>query len=93
MEVPVLGIIENMSGMICPHCGKKIEVFRKGGGKKAAEVLHVPYLGEIPMDPDMVKVGGEGRPYILSHAESFARKAIEQIVREIVGTLKKAKDA
>lgn len=50
LELPVIGIIENMSGMICPHCGDEIDLFGKGGGKKAAEELDVPYLGSIPID-------------------------------------------
>ena len=62
LELPVIGIIENMSGMICPHCGETIDLFGRGGGKKAAEDLDVPYLGSIPLDPAMVKAGDEGRP-------------------------------
>src|SRR5512137_536069 len=57
LDIPVLGIVENMSGLICPHCQKEIDLFSKGGGKKAAEDLGVPYLGGIPVDPAMVKAG------------------------------------
>jgi len=52
-----------MSGMICPHCGEEIDLFGKGGGKKIAEELHVPYLGSIPLDIEMRKAGDEGRPF------------------------------
>jgi ATP-binding protein involved in chromosome partitioning len=84
LELPVIGIIENMSGMICPHCGDKIDLFSQGGGKKAAEDLGVPYLGAIPLDPEMVKAGDEGRPYILRHAESPAGKAVDAVMENLV---------
>ena len=71
LKVPVLGVIENMSGMVCPHCGEAIDVFSRGGGKKAAADLGVPYLGAIPLDPEMVKAGDEGRPMILQHTGSL----------------------
>ncbi|MFA5613190.1 MAG: Mrp/NBP35 family ATP-binding protein [Methanoculleus sp.] len=65
MGLKVLGIIENMSGMVCPHCGEEVDLFGQGGGKKAAGDLGVPYLGRIPLDPDMRKAGDEGRPFII----------------------------
>jgi ATP-binding protein involved in chromosome partitioning len=84
LELPVIGIIENMSGMICPHCGDTIDLFSRGGGKKAAEDLGVPYLGAIPLDPEMVKAGDEGRPFILQHAESPTRKAVDAVMENLV---------
>ena len=51
MKVPVLGIVENMSFFICPHCSERTEIFRHGGGRRSAEELRVPFLGEIPIDP------------------------------------------
>jgi ATP-binding protein involved in chromosome partitioning len=84
LDIPVLGIIENMSGMICPHCGETINLFSRGGGKKAAEDLSVPYLGEIPLDPEMVKAGDEGRPFILRHTESLTRKAVDAVMENLV---------
>lgn len=60
-----LGIVENMSGMVCPHCGVEIDLFGKGGGKKAAEELNVPFLGAIPLDPAIRQACDEGRPFIL----------------------------
>jgi Mrp family chromosome partitioning ATPase len=64
MGLPVIGIIENMSGMACPHCGKEIDLFGKGGGERAAEEMGVPFLGAIPLDPAMRKAGDEGRPFV-----------------------------
>jgi ATP-binding protein involved in chromosome partitioning len=82
--VPVIGVIENMSGMICPHCGGTIDLFSRGGGKKAAEDLGVPYLGAIPLDPEMVKAGDEGRPMILQHTGSPTGKAVDSVMENLV---------
>ena len=84
LEVPVIGIIENMSGMICPHCGDTIDLFGRGGGKKAAEDLNVPFLGAIPLDPEMVKAGDEGRPYVLRHADTPTWKAVDTVIENLV---------
>ncbi|MHB8163358.1 MAG: Mrp/NBP35 family ATP-binding protein [Methanoregula sp.] len=84
LEVPVIGIIENMSGMICPHCGDTIDLFGRGGGKKAAEDLGVPYLGAIPLDPAMVKAGDEGHPYVLRHADTPTWKAVDAVMEKLV---------
>jgi ATP-binding protein involved in chromosome partitioning len=84
LNVPVIGVIENMSGMVCPHCGGRIDIFSKGGGKKAAEELGVPYLGAIPLDPEMVKAGDEGRPMILQHTGSPSGKAVDEIMENLV---------
>jgi len=84
LELPVIGIIENMSGMICPHCGESIDLFGRGGGKKAAEDLGVPYLGSIPLDPAMVKAGDEGRPYVLRHADTPTWKAVDTVMKNLV---------
>jgi ATP-binding protein involved in chromosome partitioning len=80
----VLGIIENMSGMVCPHCGEVIDVFSRGGGKKAAAELGVPYLGAIPLDPAMVKAGDEGKPMILQHSGSLTSKAVDVVMENLV---------
>jgi len=84
MEVPVLGVIENMSGLICPHCGGTIDLFSKGGGKKAAEDLGVPYLGAIPLDPEMVIAGDEGRPIIRQHTDSPTWKAVNDVMENLI---------
>jgi len=84
LDVPVIGIIENMSGMVCPTCGTVIDLFSRGGGKKAAEDLHVPFLGAIPIDPAIVKGGDEGRPMILEHTGSPAEKAVDAVMENLV---------
>ena len=84
LELPVIGIIENMSGMVCPHCGDTIDLFGRGGGEKAAKELGVPYLGAIPLDPSMVKAGDEGRPYVLRHTDTPAWKAVDTVMENLL---------
>jgi ATP-binding protein involved in chromosome partitioning len=84
LELPVIGIIENMSGMVCPHCGEIVDLFGRGGGEKAAQELGVPYLGSIPLDPDMVKAGDDGRPFILRHADTPTWKAVDEVMENLV---------
>lgn len=64
LQIPVVGIIENMSGFVCPHCGKTTAVFREGGGKKLAETYQVPFLGALPLDPAVGEAGDTGIPYV-----------------------------
>ena len=84
LNLQVLGIIENMSGMACPHCGKSIDLFKEGGGNKAALELGVPFLGKIPIDPRIVVSGDEGKPFVVSQPDSEAGKAFMSIVENII---------
>lgn len=83
LNVPTLGLVENMSGMVCPHCGKKIDVFKQGGGEKAARDLQIPFLGAIPLDPEIVTSGDEGKPYVLDKPDSPATKVLSGIIDEV----------
>ena len=83
MNVPILGIVENMAGMICPHCGEIIEVFSKGGGEKVSDEMNVDLLGSIPLDPRKAADSDIGVPFITSHPNSPAAKAFSQIAAEI----------
>ena len=65
VQVPILGIIENMSTFVCSHCGKATDIFRHGGGRRAAETLGVPFLGEIPLDASIAAAGDAGRPVVV----------------------------
>lgn len=85
LNLKVLGIIENMSGMVCPHCGEKIDLFKEGGGKRAALELGVPFLGKIPLDPQIVSSGDDGKPFIDTQPGSEASKAFMKIVENIMG--------
>jgi Mrp family chromosome partitioning ATPase len=75
LKIPVLGIVENMSGMVCPHCSREIDLFKIGGGERAARELDVPFLGRIPIDPEMVELCDSGKPIVLNRPYSRARKA------------------
>jgi len=88
LSIPVIGIVENMSGLICPHCHKEISLFKKGGGEKAARDLKVPFLGRIPIDPEMVTDCDRGMPFVMAHPDSEAAKAFEKIAertKEYIG--------
>ncbi len=75
VNVPVLGMIENMSAFVCPHCGERSEIFKHGGGRRTAEQLGVPFLGDIPIDPAIVLGGDAGTPIVASHPDSASAKA------------------
>ena len=75
----VLGIIENMSGLICPHCAGEIDLFKTGGGKRASKDLEVPFLGAIPIDPNVVLAGDAGIP--IANLDSGSE--ISEIFREL----------
>jgi Mrp family chromosome partitioning ATPase len=85
LNIPVRGIVENMSGFICPHCGKRTDIFKTGGGEKAAGEMNVPFLGKIPLDPDIVALCDDGRPYI----EKYPRSEMSQAFSEIVAQCEK----
>ena len=83
VHLPILGIVENMSGMACPHCGKNIDVFKRGGGEAAAKQLGLPFLGRLPFDPRIVVGGDEGRPFAIDLPDSEAAKAFRAIAAEV----------
>ncbi|HEX8153045.1 MAG TPA: Mrp/NBP35 family ATP-binding protein [Thermoanaerobaculia bacterium] len=84
VSVPVLGIIENMSYYICRHCGEREEIFGHGGGRKTAEMLGVPFLGEVPLDPQVVVGGDTGAPIVMSRPDSTAAIAFRELAATIV---------
>lgn len=84
IKLRILGIVENMSGFICPHCGKPVDIFKKGGGQKLADELGVRFLGRIPVDPRIVDTGDAGKPLIAAYPESITAKAFEDLVRNII---------
>jgi len=89
LELDVLGVVENMSGMICPHCGEVVDVFGKGGGERIAKEHNVPFLGSIPLDPEMRKAGDEGRPFIIRRKESPSWKAIDTVMERLVSIVER----
>jgi len=80
LGVPVIGIIENMSGFVCPECGAKLDIFKAGGGKKIAKDLSVPYLGKIPIDPAICVGSDSGTPFVAEDPASPTAKAFEEII-------------
>lgn len=87
VNVPVLGIIENMSYFICRHCGQREEIFGHGGGKKTAGMLGVPFLGEVPIDPQVVIGGDTGEPIFVLAPSSIATEAFRELARQIVNQI------
>ena len=71
-----------MSGFVCPHCGKETNIFKYGGGEKAATELGVPFLGRVPLDPKMVEAADNGTPFVLQK-ESKVKDAFEQIIENV----------
>jgi len=79
----ILGVVENMSGLVCPHCNKSIDLFKKGGGEELAEKYGLDFLGAIPLDPATVVAGDRGTPVVLLEEESFARDAFLKLSEKV----------
>jgi ATP-binding protein involved in chromosome partitioning len=77
--IPILGVVENMSGFVCPTCGTETSLFSKGGGARAAERLGVPFLGSVPLDPNITISGDTGRPAMLLAPESLQAEAFRRV--------------
>jgi Mrp family chromosome partitioning ATPase len=83
VKMPVVGVVENMSGFVCPHCGETVDIFGTGGGEKTARDFDLPFLGKVPMDPRVVMGGDNGQPYLSSDADSPAVKAFAEVVAAV----------
>ncbi len=83
LKVPVIGIIENMSGFVCPECGTETHIFKTGGGEKVSQEFSVPFLGRIPLDPRICEASDLGHPFIMEQSDSPASKAFMKIVEKI----------
>jgi len=79
LEIPIIGLVENMSGLVCPHCGGSIELFGRGGGEREASERRVAFLGTIPIDPATREGGDAGRPIVLADPDGATSKAFETI--------------
>ncbi len=86
-NIPIIGIIENMSGFVCPHCGEVTNIFKTGGGEATAKEMNVQFLGRIPIEPGIVDAGDSGIPIVLGHPESASAKAFGDIVDRIIKTV------
>ena len=85
--IPIIGIVENMSGFVCPCCGEVTDIFKSGGGQKAAEELNVQFLGKVPLEPAVVESGDSGLPLVMNHPDSASAKAFGEIVEKIIKTV------
>ena len=88
LNLRLLGIIENMSSMSCPHCGKPIDLFKTGGGERAAKDLKVPFLGAIPIDPVIVQDTDNGIPFVLADRDNEVNRAFKKIVMKVLDAIK-----
>jgi ATP-binding protein involved in chromosome partitioning len=89
-EVPILGVVENMSYFLCPHCGARTDVFAHGGARHEAERLGVPFLGEVPLDIAIRSSSDDGRPIVASEPESPQAQAFRAIARKVKSSLEGA---
>jgi Mrp family chromosome partitioning ATPase len=82
--IPVIGVVENMSILTCPHCNKEIDVFKSGGGEKIAEKMSVPFLGRIPLDPEITISCDEGKAFATLNGDSAHSLVFKEITKKIV---------
>ena len=87
VQVPILGIIENMRGFTCPHCGESTDIFRHGGGEQMSQEIGVPFLGALPLDADVVTCGDEGRPIVVDQPKSASARVYAAIAAALVAQL------
>ena len=87
----VLGIVENMSGFACPHCGEITQIFSEGAGEALAAKYHVPFLGRLPVDPQICQAGDAGKPFVYSYGKTATAQAFVQIVDAIVANTVRTK--
>lgn len=87
LNIPLLGMVENMSGFSCPHCGEITNIFTKGGGEAQAKELGMPFLGAVPIDPQIVTGGDTGKPIVISHPNSPAAKILMSVAERVAANI------
>jgi len=93
VKVDILGIVENMSYFVCPHCNHEIDVFSKGGGKRTAEQFGVPFLGSIELDPEIRKAGDGGHPIVMEGEQSPHAKSIFEFTRRVMDRTREVQES
>ena len=88
INVPVLGVLENMSGFACPKCGEVTPILGAGGGRQIAGDMGVPFLGSIPIDPAVAETGDKGRAFVRQHAATATAAIMQKIIDPIILTLR-----
>jgi ATP-binding protein involved in chromosome partitioning len=91
LNMPIIGVVENMSNFICPHCGTKTEIFQTGGGKKIAQEAGITFLGSLPIDPTVGAGADQGKPFMIANPNSETAKAFTEITNKIETYLKQRK--
>ncbi len=86
-NIPIIGLIENMSGFICPHCGEKTDIFKSGGGVATAKNLNIQFLGAVPIEPRIVTSGDSGMPIVIDDPDSASAKVFKEITQKIIKTV------
>ena len=87
LDVPILGVVENMSYFLCPHCSERTDIFGHGGAKEMADELEIPFLGEIPMDP-VIRAGGDvGQPVLVIDPESTLSQSFRDIAGQVAARI------
>ena len=83
VKMEIVGVVENMSGFVCPHCNETVDIFKSGGGEQVAREFDLAFLGRVPMDPKVVLAGDDGEPYLSSDEQSPAVSAFSEIVAAV----------
>ena len=86
-NIPIIGLIENMSGFVCPHCGEKTDIFKSGGGVATAKNMNIQFLGAVPIEPRIVTSGDSGMPIVIDDPDSVSAKVFKEITQKIVKTV------
>jgi Mrp family chromosome partitioning ATPase len=84
VNLPIVGVVENMSGFVCPYCNKVVNIFKSGGGEEMASEMGVPFLGRIPIEPKIVETGDSGKPYLQCYRDTETSKAFDVITKPIL---------
>ncbi|HJS65643.1 MAG TPA: Mrp/NBP35 family ATP-binding protein [Nitrososphaeraceae archaeon] len=87
LNVPIIGVVENMSYLQCPHCKSDVHIFGSGGGLKISEQFNIPYLGEIPLHPQIMQGSDTGKPTVISEPESSQSQAFLKIAKSVAGRI------
>jgi ATP-binding protein involved in chromosome partitioning len=87
VSVPILGVVENMSGFVCSHCNDVTPIFGKGGGQKIAAEFNIPFLGAVPIDARVTATGDAGTPVVIQHAESEVANAFLKVAKDLASRL------
>ncbi|MDR1954648.1 MAG: Mrp/NBP35 family ATP-binding protein [Candidatus Methanoplasma sp.] len=88
-KLPVLGLVENMSGFVCPHCGELTEIFGSGGGERTAENLKIQFMGRVPLEPGVARSGDAGMPVVIAEPDSRSAAAFNEIADKLIRTVEK----